>query len=444
MTTMGLNKKVISFSLYGKNPDYTVGAIANARHANRAYPGWVCRFYVADDVPEGVISRLKDYGAEIVSMGPRIGHNSMLWRFLAVVDPGNDVTLVRDADSRFTKCELIMVNEWLASSKKFHVIRLGLYHRPIMGGLWGVRGYTPNLKEPLENCLRLTENTRRGTDQVFLADYLYPQMKGNVFVHEQGSHVRRRYFVNETVHPVPPIAKEKRGKYLNLSPLQAGMQMPTRRGFVVLSIYKNSPLSEYFLAQLLAAMETRKLFYSFNLRFYMADNIRLDLVKRLHHFGKVIIKPAKTTHKDDQQYWNLSILSEKNLGVVAIVDFWQFFFLVRVSRKSLSFHEYQPVVYKQQSVGVRSQFRKIAPKCTFVPSDRVVNIDELIAQRNPGESYSEFIRSKVHPRVSTITVLVYATGIAMGLKGWFRVLSPLRLYTVASTIRTYIKSRRGT
>ena len=430
-----MSKKIISFSLYGKNPAYTVGAIANARHANRAYPNWVCRFYVADDVPEGVISRLKDYGAEIVSMGPRIGHNAMLWRFLAVVDPGNDITLVRDADSRFTKCELIMVNEWLASSKKFHVIRWDLYHPPIMGGLWGVRGYTPNLKEPLETCLRLTENTIKGTDQVFLTDYLYPQMKGNVLVHEQDSRVRRRHFVNETVHLFPPIAKEKRGKYLNLSPLQAGMQMPTRRNFVVLSIYKSSLLSEYFLAQLLAALETRKLFYWFNFRFYVADDIRPDFVKRLRHFGKVILKPAKTTRKDDPQYWNLSILSEKNLGAVAMVDFWQLFFLVRASYEGLELRG-QPVVYKQQSVGVRSQFRKIAPKCTFVPSDRVTNIDELVAQRNPGENYSEFIRSTVRPRISTITMLIGNAGFSGALNSWLRVLSPLGLYTVANTIRT--------
>ena len=100
-----MGKKVISFSLYGKFPDYTYGAIANARHARRAYPGWICRFYVADDVPESIISRLKDYGAEVINMGRHVGHEAMFWRFLATVDPENDITLIRDTDSRFTKCE---------------------------------------------------------------------------------------------------------------------------------------------------------------------------------------------------------------------------------------------------------------------------------------------------------------------------------------------------
>ena len=34
-----MSKKVISFSLFGKHPTYTLGAIANARHAKGAYFG---------------------------------------------------------------------------------------------------------------------------------------------------------------------------------------------------------------------------------------------------------------------------------------------------------------------------------------------------------------------------------------------------------------------
>ena len=136
-----MGKKVISFSLYGKNPAYTLGAIANARHANLAYPGWVCRFYVADDVQEGVITRLKGYGAEVIKMGPRLGHEATLWRFFAIVDPEVDIALFRDVDSRFTKCELLMVNEWLASDKKFHVMNHSSYrarYRRVCGVYVGI------------------------------------------------------------------------------------------------------------------------------------------------------------------------------------------------------------------------------------------------------------------------------------------------------------------
>ena len=431
-----MGKKVISFSLYGQLPDHMYGAIANARHASRAYPGWVCRFYVADDVPEGIIARLKDYGAEVISMGRRVNHEAMLWRFLAMVDPEVDIALSRDVDSRFTKCELLMVNEWLASGKKFHVMRWSLFHQPIMGGLWGVRGGIPNLKEPLEEYLRAAVATSRGVDQKFLRDNLYPQMKDNVSVYEPEFQAKRRYFVGETIHPFPPIAKEKRGRYLNIDGLPVGMRMPSRRSFVILSIYKNSPLSEYFLAQLLAALETWKLSYWFNIRFYVADNIRPDLVKRLRCFGRVILKSAKTTHKDDPKYWKLSILSEKNLEAALMVDFWQFFFLVRVSRGHLVFRELQ-----QLSVGLKNQFRRIAPEFTSVSNVPITNINELVTQRDPTESYQEFINSTVYPRICTtkgaLMERTYSTG---PMKSWIRMLSPLWLYSVGGRIRVYLKS----
>lgn len=50
--------KIISFSLWGNNPKYTVGAIRNAELSKTIYPGWKCRFYVAKDVPDDCMSRL--------------------------------------------------------------------------------------------------------------------------------------------------------------------------------------------------------------------------------------------------------------------------------------------------------------------------------------------------------------------------------------------------
>ena len=44
--------KLITFSLFGDNPLYCVGAVENARLAKEIYPDWVARFYVAQDVPE--------------------------------------------------------------------------------------------------------------------------------------------------------------------------------------------------------------------------------------------------------------------------------------------------------------------------------------------------------------------------------------------------------
>ena len=445
-----MGKKVISFSLYGKHPRYTLGAVANARHANRAYPGWVCRFYVADDVPEGYIARLKDYGAEVIYMGRRSGHEAMFWRFLATVDPENDITIVRDTDSRFTKCELLMVNEWLASGKKFHVMRWAFYNPPIMGGLWGVRGGIPDLKGPLENCQRLAVNTKMDSDQNFLKHNLYPQMKGNVFVHQEGSQVKRKCFVDETIHPFPPIAKDKRGKYLNVDFLPVGIRMPSRRIFIVFSIYKRTVFSEFFLTRWLGIMEKTNLFnqinvrFSPNIRFYVADNIDPGLIERLRRLGRVILKPAKTVYDDDYHYWKLLILSEKNLGMAVIVDFWQVLFLAcaKQGNDRIGFHELLPTEHDLPT-GFRNGFTSISTLSVCGPVPPISDIENLIARRDPNENYREFIHLSVYPRISTARMMgVLSTRGGVGfLEGWTRLLFPSWIYGPAVYLKTRIFAR---
>jgi hypothetical protein len=55
-------KRVISYGLYGDKLKYTNGAIKNVKLSKIYYPGWVCRFYVTEDVPLDVITKLKQLG----------------------------------------------------------------------------------------------------------------------------------------------------------------------------------------------------------------------------------------------------------------------------------------------------------------------------------------------------------------------------------------------
>ena len=437
-----MGKKIISFSLYGKSPDYTLGAIANVRHANRAYPGWVCRFYVADDVPENIISRLEDCGAEIINMGQRIKDEAMFWRFFTATDPEVDIAIFRDSDSRFTKCELLMVNEWLASGKKFHVMRTGHYPYPILGGLWGVRGNIPDWKEP-QGALRLAAKTGivRERNERFLGKYLYPQIKGNVFVHEFEPVKRRQFFLNETIHPFPPISKYKRGKYLNISIVPIGLKMPSRRIFIVFSIYKRTIFSERFLTIWLDTMEKTEFFQYLNARFYVADNISPGLIERLRRHGRVILKPAKTVHKDDPQYWKLQILSEKNPGLAVIVDFWQLFFLARIceSNRQIGLYEVPPIEFNHDVLsGIRSGFANVTTLSVCLPPP-VSDIENLVEQRNPKENYRAFIRSTVYPRTSTvkIRIILYGNENIGTLKGLTKAFFTSQRYRTVG----YLKSR---
>ena len=50
--------KVVSFSLWGHDPKYTVGALKNAELAEKIYPDWKCYFFVANSVPSNIIEKL--------------------------------------------------------------------------------------------------------------------------------------------------------------------------------------------------------------------------------------------------------------------------------------------------------------------------------------------------------------------------------------------------
>ena len=416
-----MSKKVISFSLFGKHPKYTSGAVANARHAGRAYPGWVCRFYVADNVPESIVSRLKAHGAEVVNMGPHHGFEASFWRFLPAIEPENETVIVRDADSRFTKCELVMVKDWLTSDKKFHIMRWD--HSAdvsVMAGLWGVRGHISELQGPIEKALKSPDSWRKKSDEKFLDKHLRPQMKGKVYINfiPNGRFLKPQWsFIGEPFHPFPPFTHTKRGKYLNM-PMPVGMEIPSRRVFMAFSIYKNTPFYEFFLAKFISNIENQDLFclgkiptrnQNFTARFYVADDIRPDLIERLRRLGQVVLRSAKTVHKDDPQYWKLSILSERELGMVMMVGFWDIFFLARTAQR-LNFRELMPFHRVLESTRIKFRTRMLHPLSVCGPDIPVANIDGLVAQRDPNESYQKFIRSTVSPRISNIRMVVRLEG----------------------------------
>ena len=71
-----LEKRVISFSLYGTNEKYIHGALHNVELALVYFPGWVCRFYVNSDVPIDALNALKRLGAEVENVPTGMGHSS--------------------------------------------------------------------------------------------------------------------------------------------------------------------------------------------------------------------------------------------------------------------------------------------------------------------------------------------------------------------------------
>jgi hypothetical protein len=180
-----MSKKIISFSLWGENPKYTIGAIRNVGLASILYPGWVCRFYVGKSVPSEIITILKNFkNTEIVEMDGEGNWSGMFWRFYPASEDDVDIIISRDCDSRLSLRERLAVKEWIDSDKGFHIMRDHPQHgTQILGGMWGVKkGVLPQMKEEINNFVK---GEFWQVDQNFLTQIIYPKIKNNSIVHDE-------------------------------------------------------------------------------------------------------------------------------------------------------------------------------------------------------------------------------------------------------------------
>lgn len=178
-------KKVISFSIWGDNPIYNIGAIKNTELAQIYYPDFECWFYIhKETVPSSTIEDLsKLSNAKIIlKEGDLNTCKPMMWRFEAIDDPDVEVMMSRDTDTRILEREKLVVEEWLNSGKLFHIIRDHPHHSfSILGGMFGTK------KIPDVNWIPIMSNYHqsgyRNYDQDFLRDYIYPLIVNNSIIH---------------------------------------------------------------------------------------------------------------------------------------------------------------------------------------------------------------------------------------------------------------------
>ena len=177
--------KVISFSLWGDNPTYTVGAIKNAELAETIYPDWQCWFFVGASVPADVVFNLEQRDNCTVIKREEVGDwSGMFWRFLPASNPLVEVMISRDCDSRLNRREKEAVDAWLESDKSFHIMRDHPYHTTeILGGMWGVKH--PKL-ENLNLLMAAYEKCEFWqVDQNFLKEVVYDKVREDSLVHDE-------------------------------------------------------------------------------------------------------------------------------------------------------------------------------------------------------------------------------------------------------------------
>ena len=183
---------IFSISVYGNNPRYIMGAHKQYELAKHFYPKFEFRLYTDNaskfNLPNANIIEVKD------------GSYGMFWRLLPLFESYENITIVRDADSRITEREALATHIWLASDKKFHVMRdhdAHLQDKPIMGGIFGVRGLLSMQQKQLMQSY-LHGKHRYGADEEFLRDHVYDESQCLIHeIHKGWFGLSRHFLLNK-------------------------------------------------------------------------------------------------------------------------------------------------------------------------------------------------------------------------------------------------------
>ena len=178
--------KLITFSLWGQNPKYLIGALKNASLAKDIYPDWICRFYVGQSVPTTIVYQLEGMNNTQIVQREEFGDwRGMFWRFEPASEEGVEVMISRDTDSRLNYREKAAVDEWLNSDKGFHIMRDHPHHGfPVLGGMWGVKANViPEMTSLINN---FSQSDEYGTDYKFFAEAVMPYLdKDTIMTHDE-------------------------------------------------------------------------------------------------------------------------------------------------------------------------------------------------------------------------------------------------------------------
>ena len=204
-------KQAISFSLYGSDLRYCVGAIKNAIIAQQILDEeYDLIFFVGQSVPSWVISTLRLFpNVQIIQTDAPEDHTAKLWRFLAC-ELDYDFVAFRDADARLSLRELKAHEEFIESGLDAHIMKdhpIG-HNYPINAGMFTVRSVLfKDIRALMESADISSYYTQ---DQDFLRNMIYPRIQFSCFIHDEfydtdveGKSIRKPYVlepVNEVSH----------------------------------------------------------------------------------------------------------------------------------------------------------------------------------------------------------------------------------------------------
>ena len=184
-------RQAIAYSLYGNEMRFLVGAIKNAELAQRFFPDHEVQIYYGKSVPMWVLSTLNLFpNVELYKVSETEDSISRSWRFMACIDPDNDVVMVRDVDARLSLREAEAHQEFLDSKFNFHIIRdhpTG-HNYNISAGMFAIK--TDAYRSLFHRSLLEHEfSDYYTTDQDFLNGSIYPNVLNDCLIHDEYTNI---------------------------------------------------------------------------------------------------------------------------------------------------------------------------------------------------------------------------------------------------------------
>jgi len=180
---------VFAFCLYGPINEryYPKPMLQNIALVGKYYPEWKVYIYVAPDVDQDFLHQVAMYSNVVLRHTNHNGPINMIHRFFAIDEPGVDMMLVRDADSRVHWKDRWAINQFIKNPMYIaHTIRDNKEHTAfMMGGLWGLRKSAGLImqNEYIKYVHRPAVENHHGHDQDFLSFAIYPKISSKTLVH---------------------------------------------------------------------------------------------------------------------------------------------------------------------------------------------------------------------------------------------------------------------
>lgn len=192
---------VFSYCIYGSQDKYCLGLIKNLEQIAISYPDFETHIAVGNDVPDHYIQKYKEFNNTKLTIHSDItGGRLMSYRFFPLDDPGVEVMMSRDADSRLTERDRWCIDQFLQSDYKIFTIRDHKNHgTQLMGGQWGMRRIHGFSMQTAYDIFKRSyaQIDRVQNDQDFIRGYIY-----NVYKTQCVAYTSCYTYPGETAKPI--------------------------------------------------------------------------------------------------------------------------------------------------------------------------------------------------------------------------------------------------